>query len=102
MLTANLAELTFGACSFVLQNHYVRDWTDNSVMHLFASDLRLWWDHIVVLDLGARYGINTRALRNEGWGSKWPVLSSERSAGAHSPSSRHDSRLSAGGTLVYY
>ena len=62
MLTAKLAELTFGACSFMLQNYHVGDWTDNSVIHVFVSDLRLWWKYVVALDLGTRYGIKTRAL----------------------------------------
>lgn len=41
MLTANLAEMPLGTCSFLLQDHYVRDWADNSIIHLFVSDLRL-------------------------------------------------------------
>ena len=70
MLTENLAEMTFGACSFVLQDYYVQEWADNFVMHLFVSDLRLWWDHIVALDLDNRYGTKTRSPRDEGWGVK--------------------------------
>jgi hypothetical protein len=67
MLTANLAEMILDAHSFPLQNHYVQDWVDNSVIHLFVSDLRLWSEHIVALDLGTRYRIKTRPPRNEGW-----------------------------------
>ena len=70
MLTENLAEMTFGACSFLLQDHYVQEWADNFVMHLFVADLQLWWDHIVSLDLDNRYGTKTRSPRDEGWGVK--------------------------------
>jgi hypothetical protein len=42
-----------GACSFILQDYYVKAWAENFVMHLRVSDLRLWWDHIVGLDLKA-------------------------------------------------
>ena len=70
MLTENLAEMTFGACSFLLQDYCVQEWADNFVMHLFVSDLRLWWDHIVALDLDNRYGTKTRSPRDEGWGVK--------------------------------
>ena len=56
MLTANLAEMILDAHSFPLQNHYVQDWVDNSVIHLFVSDLRLWSEHIVALDLGLATG----------------------------------------------
>jgi len=68
LLTKNLAEMTFGACSFLLQDYYVQEWADNFVIHLFVSNLRLWWDHIVALDLENRYGVKTRSPRDEGWG----------------------------------
>jgi hypothetical protein len=38
------------------------------VFHLFVSDLRQWWDHIVALDLGSRYDVKTRAPQLESWG----------------------------------
>ena len=50
-LTDGLAEMTLGACSFLLQDYYVREWADNLVIHLFVSDLDSWWAHIVALDL---------------------------------------------------
>jgi hypothetical protein len=55
-------------CSFLLQNYYVQQWADNFVIHLFVSDLRGWWEHIVALDLAARYGVKTRAPQLESWG----------------------------------
>ena len=68
VLTAGLAEMTLGSCSFLLQNHYVQQWADNFVIHLFVSDLRQWWDHLVALDLGSRYGAKTQAPQLESWG----------------------------------
>ena len=68
MLTGGLAEMTLGTCSFLLQNYYVQQWADNFVFHLFVSDLRQWWDHIVALDLGSRYDVKTRAPQLESWG----------------------------------
>jgi uncharacterized glyoxalase superfamily protein PhnB len=68
MLTDGLAEMTLGPCSFLLQNYYVQQWADNFVIHLFVSDLRQWWDHVVTLDLGSRYGVKTRAPQLESWG----------------------------------
>jgi uncharacterized glyoxalase superfamily protein PhnB len=69
MLTDDLAEMSLGACSFLLQNHYVRDWADNFVIHLYVSDLRRWWDRIVEADLANRYGVKTRAPHRAGWGA---------------------------------
>jgi hypothetical protein len=68
MLTDGLAEMTLGPCSFLLQNYYVQQWAGNFVIHLFVSDLRQWWDHIVALDLGSRYGVKTRAPQLESSG----------------------------------
>jgi hypothetical protein len=67
-LTDGLAEMTLGACSFLLQDYYVREWADNLVIHLFVSDLDSWWAHIVALDLPSRYGVKTRTPQLEGWG----------------------------------
>jgi hypothetical protein len=67
-LTHDLIEMRLGAYSFILQNYYVQQWADNFVMHLRVSDVKLWWDHIVSLDLPSRYGVKTRAPQIEGWG----------------------------------
>lgn len=69
MLNEGLAELSLGACSFLLQNHYVRDWADNFVVHLYVSDVQPWWDRIVGADLAARYGVRTRAPHRAEWGA---------------------------------
>jgi hypothetical protein len=67
-LSDKLIEMHLGAYSFILQAYYVEQWADNFVMHMLVSDLRLWWDRIVALDLGSRYGIKTRAPQLEDWG----------------------------------
>lgn len=69
MLTDGLAEMTLGTCSFLLQNHYVRDWADNSVIHLYVSDIQPWWHRIVAADLEARYGVKTQAPHRADWGA---------------------------------
>ena len=68
MLTDGLAEMSLGAFSFILQDYYVREWADNVVMHMRVSDVALWWNHIVALDLSARYGVRTKAPQLEEWG----------------------------------
>jgi hypothetical protein len=66
-LTDRLVEMRLGVFSFILQNYYVREWADNFVVHLTVSDVGLWWDRIVSLDLSTRYGVETRAPGDEGW-----------------------------------
>jgi catechol 2,3-dioxygenase-like lactoylglutathione lyase family enzyme len=67
-LTDGLVEMRLGAYSFLLQRYYVEQWADHFVIHMLVSDLGVWWEHIVALDLGARYGVKTRAPVQEGWG----------------------------------
>jgi catechol 2,3-dioxygenase-like lactoylglutathione lyase family enzyme len=69
MLSDGLAEMSLGACSFLLQDHYVRDWADNFVVHLYVSDVQSWWERIVGADLAARYGVRTRAPHRAEWGA---------------------------------
>jgi len=67
LLIDELVEMRLGVFSFILQAYYVREWADNFVVHLTVSDVGLWWNHIVSLDLPARYGVKTRAPQSEGW-----------------------------------
>jgi hypothetical protein len=66
-LTDRLVEMRLGVFSFILQAYYVREWADNLVVDLMVSDLGLWWDHIVSLDLPTRYGSRTQAPESQGW-----------------------------------
>ena len=68
-LTDKLVEMRLGTFAFILQDYYVQQWADNFVMHMAVSDVNLWWDRIVSLDLPSRYGVkNPGAPRLEGWG----------------------------------
>ena len=60
--------MTLSSCAFLLQICYVREWADNSVIHIFVSYLNGWWRHIRALDLPGQYGVTTRSPRDEGWG----------------------------------
>jgi hypothetical protein len=66
-LTDRLVEMQLGVFSFILQEYYVREWADNFVVHLTVSDLGLWWDHIMSLDLPVRYGVKIKAPQSEDW-----------------------------------
>jgi hypothetical protein len=66
-LTDRLVEMQLGVFSFILQDYYVREWADNFVVHVTVSSVALWWDHIVSLDLPARYGVKIQAPELQGW-----------------------------------
>ena len=66
-LADRLVEMRLSVFSFILQAYYVREWAENFVVHVTVSDLGLWWDHIVSLDLPARYGVKVQAPASQDW-----------------------------------
>ena len=38
-LTGRPAEMSLGAFSFILQNYYLQEWADKTVMHMRVSDV---------------------------------------------------------------
>jgi uncharacterized glyoxalase superfamily protein PhnB len=74
LIADQLVEMHLGAYSFMLQNYYVQQWADNFVMHMRVSDVQRWWDHIVALDLPARYGVRIKAPQTEDWGLVFGVV----------------------------
>ncbi len=64
-----LAELSLGPHAFLLQGSYVKEWADNTVMHVLVHDLRAWWQHIESLDLASKFDVAAPAApRVEPWG----------------------------------
>jgi catechol 2,3-dioxygenase-like lactoylglutathione lyase family enzyme len=64
-----LAELSLGTHAFLLQNQYVKEWADNTVMHVLVEDVRAWWRHIESLDLAKQFAVQAPvAPRVEPWG----------------------------------
>jgi uncharacterized glyoxalase superfamily protein PhnB len=64
-----LAELSLGAHAFLLQGHYVKEWAENTVMHVLVNDVEAWWQHINSLDLPNQFGVSPPTPpRVEPWG----------------------------------
>jgi hypothetical protein len=53
-----LAELSLGTHAFLLQSYYVKEWAENTVMHVLVTDVDAWWRHIDSLDLANRFGVS--------------------------------------------
>jgi hypothetical protein len=66
-LTDRLVEMQLGVVSFILQDYYVREWADSFVLQVTVSDVGAWWDHIVSLDLPARYGVKIEPPESQDW-----------------------------------
>jgi len=65
----SLAELSLGEHAFLLQGNYVKEWAENTVMHVLVDDVHAWWRHIDSLDLANQFGVSAPASpRIEPWG----------------------------------
>ncbi len=57
--------------AFYLQNAYVKDWIDNSMIFLEVEDLDLYWTSMKALDLPAKYeGVRLSAVQEYSWGKE--------------------------------
>jgi hypothetical protein len=68
-LGATLAELSLGTHAFLLQGYYVKEWAENTVMHVLVNDVHAWWQHIDSLALDKQFDVSAPASpRVEPWG----------------------------------
>jgi hypothetical protein len=64
-----LAELSLGPHAFLLQDYYVKDLAENTVMHVLVEDVGAWWRHIEPLALAQEFDVPPPiAPRVEPWG----------------------------------
>lgn len=68
-LGETLAELRLGTHAFLLQGYYVKEWAENTVMHVLVEDVDAWWRHIDSLALNHQFHVSPPAPpRVEPWG----------------------------------
>lgn len=68
-LGPDMSLFKIGELGFYLQNAYVQDWIDNTMVFLEVDDVGRYWNELSALDLTAKY--NTAKLtpvRDEVWG----------------------------------
>jgi hypothetical protein len=64
-----LAELSLGTHTFLLQGSYVKEWAENTVMHVLVKDVGAWWRHIDSLALARQFDVSPPApSKVEPWG----------------------------------
>jgi uncharacterized glyoxalase superfamily protein PhnB len=54
-----------------LQNAYVKDWVDNSMIFLEVDDVNRYWKELLALGLTDKYaGVKLTPVKNYEWGSE--------------------------------
>ncbi|WP_413667217.1 glyoxalase [Mucilaginibacter sp. Mucisp86] len=69
LLDANMSVFKTGQLAFYLQNAYVKDWVDNTMLFLEVDDVASYWNELLALDLPSKYaGVKLTPIRVEQWG----------------------------------
>lgn len=56
---------------FYLQNAYVKDWIDNTMIFLEVDDVDLYWEELLALNLASKYeGVKLTPVRKYDWGKE--------------------------------
>jgi catechol 2,3-dioxygenase-like lactoylglutathione lyase family enzyme len=71
VLTPNMSVFKTGELAFYLQDAYVKDWIDNTMIFLEVESVDRFWDELVALDLAAKYaGVRLTPTRVAAWGKE--------------------------------
>ncbi|MEO3407805.1 VOC family protein [Mucilaginibacter sp. CAU 1740] len=71
VLSHNMSLFKTDGLGFYLQDAYVKDWIDNTMVFLEVADVDAYWDKLVTLNLPEKYqGVRLTPIRRESWGSE--------------------------------
>ncbi len=71
VLSADMSLFKIGELGFYLQNAYVKDWVDNSMIFLEVEDVNDYWNQLVALDLPGKYkNVRLTPIKKYDWGSE--------------------------------
>ena len=69
VLSPAMSLFTLAGVSFYLQDAYVADWVDNTMLFLEVEDVEQYWQELTALDLPGRFaGVKLVPIREEVWG----------------------------------
>lgn len=69
VLSPNMCLFQSNGIAFYLQDAYVEDWINNSMIFLEVDDVDRYWNDLSALNLPAKYeSVKLVPIRNEPWG----------------------------------
>ncbi|MFD2148527.1 glyoxalase [Mucilaginibacter antarcticus] len=69
VLSADMSVFKTGAMAFYLQDAYVKDWVDNTMLFLEVDNVTHFWDELAALNLPSKYpGAKVTPPRTLDWG----------------------------------
>jgi hypothetical protein len=71
ILAHNLSYFDLNGLGFYLQDAYVKDWIDNTMVFMEVEDVHLFWSELTALDLSSSYEhVRIVPVRHMDWGSE--------------------------------
>lgn len=72
VISNNMSRFQQGATGFYLQDYYVKDWINNSMLFLEVSNVEKWLDQIHALGLVSKYdGVKLSRIHQNDWGMEF-------------------------------
>ena len=74
VLMPNFSVFELGAIAFYLQDYYLEDWINNTMVFIEVEDLDGFWDKFSALDLPAKYEtVKLVPIQDNHWGREFFV-----------------------------
>jgi catechol 2,3-dioxygenase-like lactoylglutathione lyase family enzyme len=71
ILSNNMSVFKTGTLAFYLQQAYVKDWIDNSMIFLEVEDVALYWNKLLALNLTDKYKtVKLTPIKTYDWGKE--------------------------------
>jgi catechol 2,3-dioxygenase-like lactoylglutathione lyase family enzyme len=71
IISANMSYFHTDGFGFYLQDAYVKDWIDNTMIFMEVEDVKQFWNDLTALGLPAKYtGVRLVPIRTLDWGSE--------------------------------
>jgi catechol 2,3-dioxygenase-like lactoylglutathione lyase family enzyme len=69
VISANMSYFHTEGFGFYLQDAYVKDWIDNTMIFMEVEDVKRFWEELLTLDLPAKYDtVRLVPVRELAWG----------------------------------
>lgn len=69
VISPDMSLFTTGAFGFYLQDAFVRDWIDNTMIFMEVENVQIFWDNLTALNLTEKYEkVRIKPIRVEHWG----------------------------------
>lgn len=71
VLFHNMSYFKTKGIGFYLQDAYVKDWIDNTMVFLEVDDVDRYWNELSALDLSSKYvGVRLTSIKQNDWGKE--------------------------------